>query len=364
MDLNEKKELLKQAWKEVFDVNEVADDADFFDEGGDSIKAVELSSWLIQKGIKLDLGKIFYTSVLADMAESLEETQPMYVPEKLMTKELFKEKYDAVMSGQAAAADHPEEEDQQICDPNLTGPGMEAPNQQVRIPNMPPVGGLDAEDQQICDPNLTGPDAVEAPNQQIRIPNMPPVGGLDAEDQQICDPNLTGTAPVAGQNLMVKMLKLMITQQQTVLQMMELMADIFAGPAPMRVPALPVGNFKPNALMQTVPADKQAALKKVMSQFYVKKADAPIEKPNVIKIEKAKVAKPTKSAEEVLEYVLKGLLKNGLDKSVDLFEQGLTSLDAVKLVTRCGEHGYAVKMQDIFMHSKFEELVKCMVPGK
>ena len=328
MDLNEKKELLKQAWKEVFDVDEVADDADFFDEGGDSIKAVELSSWLIQKGIKLDLGKIFYTSVLADMAESLEETQPMYVPEKLMTKELFKEKYDAVMSGKPVPEDHPEEEDQQICDPNLTGTGVDAQN--------PP----------------------------FRIPNMPAVGGPDAEDQQICDPNLTGTAPVAGQNLMVKMLKLMITQQQTVLQMMELMADIVAGPAPMRGPALPVGNFKPNALMQTVPADKQAALKKVMSQFYVKKADAPIEKPNVIKIEKAKVAKPTKSAEEVLEYVLKGLLKNGLDKSADLFEQGLTSLDAVKLVTRCGEHGYAVKMQDIYMHSKFEELVKCMVPGK
>ena len=328
MDLNEKKELLKQAWKEVFDVDEVADDADFFDEGGDSIKAVELSSWLIQKGIKLDLGKIFYTSVLADMAESLEETQPMYVPEKLMTKELFKEKYDAVMSGKPVPEDHPEEEDQQICDPNLTGPGVDAQN--------PPIAA----------------------------PNMAAAGGLDGEDQQICDPNLTGTAPVAGQNLMVKMLKLMITQQQTVLQMMELMADIVAGPAPMRGPALPVGNFKPNALMQTVPADKQAALKKVMSQFYVKKADAPIEKPNVIKIEKAKVAKPTKSAEEVLEYVLKGLLKNGLDKSADLFEQGLTSLDAVKLVTRCGEHGYAVKMQDIYMHSKFEELVKCMVPGK
>ena len=363
MDLNEKKELLKQAWKEVFDVNEVADDADFFDEGGDSIKAVELSSWLIQKGIKLDLGKIFYTSVLADMAESLEETQPMYVPEKLMTKELFKEKYDAVMSGKPVPEDHPEEEDQQICDPNLTGPGVEAQNPPIAAPNMATAGGLDGEDQQICDPNLTG-TGVDAQNPPFRIPNMPAVGGPDAEDQQICDPNLTGTAPVAGQNLVVKMLKLMITQQQTVLQMMELMADIFAGPAPMRAPALPVGNFMPNALMQTVPADKQAALKKVMSQFYVKKADAPIEKPNVIKIEKAKVAKPTKSAEEVLEYVLKGLLKNGLDKSVDLFEQGLTSLDAVKLVTRCGEHGYAVKMQDIFMHSKFEELVKCMVPGK
>ena len=287
----------------------------------------------------------------------------MYVPEKLMTKELLKEKYDAVMSGKPVPEDHPEEEDQQICDPNLTGPGVEAQNPPIAAPNMATAGGLDGEDQQICDPNLTG-TGVDAQNPPFRIPNMPAVGGPDAEDQQICDPNLTGTAPVAGQNLVVKMLKLMITQQQTVLQMMELMADIFAGPAPMRAPALPVGNFMPNALMQTVPADKQAALKKVMSQFYVKKADAPIEKPNVIKIEKAKVAKPTKSAEEVLEYVLKGLLKNGLDKSVDLFEQGLTSLDAVKLVTRCGEHGYAVKMQDIFMHSKFEELVKCMVPGK
>ena len=37
-------EELRQAWKEVFGVEEVADDADFFAEGGDSIKAVQLSS--------------------------------------------------------------------------------------------------------------------------------------------------------------------------------------------------------------------------------------------------------------------------------------------------------------------------------
>ena len=39
-----KKELLKQAWKDVFGVDEVADDADFFVEGGDSVRAIQLSS--------------------------------------------------------------------------------------------------------------------------------------------------------------------------------------------------------------------------------------------------------------------------------------------------------------------------------
>ena len=71
MKSEEKISLLKQAWKEVFGVDEVADDADFFDDGGDSIKAVQLSSWLVQKGIKQDLGKIFYTPVLSDIAETL-----------------------------------------------------------------------------------------------------------------------------------------------------------------------------------------------------------------------------------------------------------------------------------------------------
>ncbi len=55
----EMKELLREAWKEVFETEEVSDDADFFEEGGDSIKAVQLSSWLVQKGVKLDLERFF-----------------------------------------------------------------------------------------------------------------------------------------------------------------------------------------------------------------------------------------------------------------------------------------------------------------
>ena len=331
MELNKKKELLKQAWKEVFDVKDVADDADFFEEGGDSIKAVQLSSWLIQKGIKLDMGKIFYTPVLSDMVETLEETDAMYVPNQLMTKELIREKYDEVMSGKMAPSDNAGEgaADEQICDPNMMNAAVKG-----------------SVDEQICDPNMMN------------------IVGMGAAVDQICDPNMTNVGPMVGQNIILKMFKLMITQQQTVIQMMELIAEMVAGPAANRKPVMSGGISGPGAFMQNMPADKKAAFQKIMSAYSVKKTDSPIEKPNVIEIHKAKVAKPTKSAEEVLEYVLNGILKNGLNKSEDLFEQGLTSLDTVKLVTRCGEHGYSIKMQDIYMHSTFEELVKCMTPGE
>ncbi len=130
----EMKELLREAWKEVFETEEVSDDADFFEEGGDSIKAVQLSGWLIQKGIKLDLGKIFYTPVFSELLETLEETNPMYLPDQLLTKELIAEKYNEVMNGPTSSAQNssPAENDQQICDP--------ANNQNA------------ASNQQICDP--------------------------------------------------------------------------------------------------------------------------------------------------------------------------------------------------------------------
>ena len=128
------------------------------------------------------------------------------------------------------------------------------------------------------------------------------------------------------------------------------------------VPDKWMGNNNP--FMKQPSGDMKAKVQKAIEPYISRKADKPIEQPNVIEINKAKVAKPVKSAEEVLEHVLSGLLKNGFNKTDDLFEQGLTSLDAVKIVTRCGEHGYAVKMQDIYMHSTFDELVKYMTPGE
>ena len=444
MKPEEKITLLKQAWKEVFGVDEVADDADFFEEGGDSIMAVQLSSWLVQKGVKLDLGKIFYTPVLSDMAETLEETDAMFVPEELLTKDIMQKKLDEVMQEPSSPQGDDDQQicdpetmeqegtapDQQICDPETMQPAGTAPDQQICDPEtMQPAGA--APDQQICDPETMQP-AGAAPYQQICDPEtmqpsaaafdqqicdpetmQPSAAAFDQQlcdpetmkpsgaafDQQICDPETmkpSGAAfdqqlcdPEAGrgfppqaygnmtsQKMMGAMLKLMIAQQQTVLQMMEIMADMIAPPAGRRVrPPMkrnmpgaffrpPVGAGKNKPFMQQLPDEKKEKMKKAMAPYISRKVDQPIEQPTVIGIAKAKVNKPVRSAEEVLEHVLSGLLKKGFNKTDDLFEQGLTSLDTVKIVTRCGEHGYGVKMQDIYMHSTFDELVKCMTPGE
>ena len=329
MTKEEKNKLLKQAWTEVFETEDVSDDADFFEEGGDSIKAVQLSSWLVQKGLKLDLGKIFYTPVLSQMAEALEETDPVYVPDQLLTKDIMKEKYLELMRGDIPAdpapaaqkAAEPAAGSQQICDPKA--------NQ--------------AASQQICDPKAN-----------------------QAASQQICDPAAgTGSfAPMPAQDTTYLLLQMMISQQQSMLYMMQLMLQMQlsrnpTAPFKFTFPKMP---GKPDP--QNMPPEKKAALEKVMESYRSKKVDHPIEKPNVIGIQKAKVIKPEKSAEEVLEHVLSGLLPNGYSKEKDLFEQGLTSLDTVKMVARCGEHGYRLSMQDIYMHSTFEGLIACMKPGE
>ena len=410
MKPEEKITLLKQAWKEVFGVDEVADDADFFEEGGDSIMAVQLSSWLVQKGVKLDLGKIFYTPVLSDMAETLEETDAMFVPEELLTKDIMQKKLDEVMQEPSSPQG---DDDQQICDPETMEQEGTAPDQQVCDPEtmQPSAAAFDQQicdpetmqpsaaafDQQLCDPETMKPSGAAFDQQLCDPETMKPSGAAFAQqlcdpemmkpsgaalNQQICDPEAgRGLPPQAygnmtSQKMMGAMLKLMIAQQQTVLQMMEIMADMIAPPAGRRVrPPMkrnmpgaffrpPVGAGKNKPFMQQLPDEKKEKMKKAMAPYISRKVDQPIEQPTVIGIAKAKVNKPVRSAEEVLEHVLSGLLKKGFNKTDDLFEQGLTSLDTVKIVTRCGEHGYGVKMQDIYMHSTFDELVKCMTPGE
>ena len=87
MTKNEKKELFVQAWKSVFGVDTVNDDDNFFEVGGDSIKGVQLVGWLTQKGLKLDMLKIYTAPTVEELVDALEETQPMAVPSELLTKD-------------------------------------------------------------------------------------------------------------------------------------------------------------------------------------------------------------------------------------------------------------------------------------
>ena len=333
----EKMELMKQAWKEIFEVEDVPDDADFFEDGGDSIKAVQLSSWLLQKGLKLDLGKIFYTPVLSQMAETLEETDPVYVPDELVTKELVGSKINNIMK-------------------NMNSKGEPAP------------AATPVQNEQVCDPDAMPSKAVQKDNEQICDPDsMPQKGGYPGIGQnfaaqfmpqrgfawQANDPEFT---------MMITMFQTLLQQQQVMLQMMQVMLTRMTPPVQSFFPGFPTQ--KPKKMKPHIPEEAKEALRKQMEKYQTHTVEKPIEKPNVIGIKPAKVTKPEYSAEEVLDHVLSGILKNGYSKTKDLFEQGLTSLDTVKMVTRCGEHGYSLSMQDIYMKSTFEELVKCMKPGE
>ena len=89
MTKEEKRSLFERAWKEVFGVDTVKDEDSFFDLGGDSIKGVQLVGWLIQKGLKLDMLKIYISPTVAELVDALEETQPMAVPSEMLTKDNF-----------------------------------------------------------------------------------------------------------------------------------------------------------------------------------------------------------------------------------------------------------------------------------
>ena len=88
--------------------------------------------------------------------------------------------------------------------------------------------------------------------------------------------------------------------------------------------------------------------------------DKPIQNPNVIKINEPKLGNVTKSPEDALDVVLKGIFPEGYDKQANLFEQGLDSFKVMQIVTRCGEEGYRVHMQDIMKDPTFKGIVSSM----
>lgn len=123
---------------------------------------------------------------------------------------------------------------------------------------------------------------------------------------------------------------------------------------PMQMPSFPQSPFSagmPNPLMNE------------LAKFQSHPVTAPIDKPNVMDIPEPKIGVPTKSAAEALDIVLKGILP-AFDRSKTLFEQGFTSLNLMQIVTRCGEHGYNITLQDIIIDPTFDGIASRMSAGK
>jgi amino acid adenylation domain-containing protein/non-ribosomal peptide synthase protein (TIGR01720 family) len=67
----EKEQALAVIWQQVLGVTQVSSSDDFFDCGGDSIRAIQITSRLYTVGYKLEVQDIFDTPVLAQLAERL-----------------------------------------------------------------------------------------------------------------------------------------------------------------------------------------------------------------------------------------------------------------------------------------------------
>ena len=94
-------------------------------------------------------------------------------------------------------------------------------------------------------------------------------------------------------------------------------------------------------------------------QYQPKPIDKPVENPNIIKMHKPKLEKPTRAPREALRVVLDSI-RPGFQENGNLFEQGLTSYNVMQMVTRAGEQGYVLTMRDIISEPTFEAIASKM----
>jgi aryl carrier-like protein len=94
-------------------------------------------------------------------------------------------------------------------------------------------------------------------------------------------------------------------------------------------------------------------------QYQPKPIDKPVENPNIIKMHKPKLEKPTRAPREALRVVLDSI-RPGFQEIGNLFEQGLTSYNVMQMVTRAGEQGYVLTMRDIISEPTFEAIASKM----
>ena len=88
--------------------------------------------------------------------------------------------------------------------------------------------------------------------------------------------------------------------------------------------------------------------------------NAPIQNPNVIQVQEPKLGAVTKSPEDALNLVLSGIFPNGYNKQENLLTQGMNSFQIMQLITRCGEQGYRLRIEDVMKNPTFSGIVSSM----
>ncbi len=93
-----KKERFIRAWKSVFDLDEVKDDDNFFEVGGDSMKGVQLISILAGYGLKLDMLKLYTQPTVEELVEAAEEMDPVEIPADVINGSLSGEEIEKYLA--------------------------------------------------------------------------------------------------------------------------------------------------------------------------------------------------------------------------------------------------------------------------
>ena len=436
MTQTEMKEIFRQGWLEVLNVEEVSDEDDFFNAGGNSIMAVQLPAWLVQKGIKLDIMDIFMSPTFGELAKKLQETDPLYMPEEMITKEVaaramgfasveegekIERGINAGSKDQQVCTPAEQTKDAQVCTPTgqtndaqvctpaeqtndtqVCTPAEQTNNTQVCTPASQmnnaqvctPAGQTnDAQvctpagqtnDAQVCTPAAQTNDAqVCTPAGQMNISQVcTPASQMNnaqvctpaaqMNNAQVCTPagqtNNTQVCTSAGQ---MNNSQVCTPVQQSFPFFMPVQPGFwFCTPVQQ---GFPFSVTTQQGFQICTPAQQSAQIctpntyqgysaanadniPDPLKKYFPKAVDKAIEKPNVVKIQEVKLAEKTKSPEQALMDVMVGILPT-FNRNKDFFEQGLSSLDSVKMVTRCGEAGYKLELKDIYMHSTFDELL-------
>lgn len=330
-------ELLVQAWKEVFGLETVEYDANFFELGGDSIKAVQLAAWLLQKGIKLNMMDIFTSPTIDEQIPLLEETAPMYIPPSVINKEMAKE-----MNG--------------------------TPAQQAAAPSPQPVMGTQVPPQQICTPqqqSMYAPQQMCTPQQSMYAPQQmcTPQQSMYAP-QQMCTPQQNMCTPQQNMYAPQSLCSPMVEQQLGMyLQQIEMYLQQLCTPQGMQMLNNAVAQLcTPQAggqqLCTGTPAQGDAGRRPVGA------VEKPIENPSIVAIQKPKVGKPTVAPDVALDIVIKGIINRPYGRDDNFFKIGMNDFSVMQIVTRCAEQGYRVQMKDIAGNPTFNGLVGKLVAGE
>lgn len=82
-NMNEREEILLGLWKEILDLNAVSTTDNFFNLGGDSIKAIQLSARLGKYKIRLDIDQIFQYPTIQELSSVLQEAYNNVLQDKV-----------------------------------------------------------------------------------------------------------------------------------------------------------------------------------------------------------------------------------------------------------------------------------------